>query len=703
MELEFIQTNWPFTIVLGLWCLTVGLAVLMVLRMSSLGKRIERLPEATEWDDLNVKLAARRAEWEELEPRVTRGREIAEQLEQDQARRNVLEEEVRELEASRQELEPLGQRVRALEEELTLKQEKSNLLISELDSKTRELSGVNEALVQASVEKESQEESVNVLTRECAALQEDIRTKSSELNYVQSELDQLTNDLQILSAKNTELKKEIEKYELKKCEALEEYEQYLQKYETKRQELRDEYRVLETDLEGKIDCAKSELSKIGNKRAELQGTADAFENQIKHYQTLLETLKAEVTRAGGAVENDDSLKDLWEPYFSKKMPLSGSSENEEKCLQYTIDHLQHAELIFPKRVVHAFHTALKVNDISPLVVLAGISGTGKSLLPRMYAQGMGMNFIGMAVQPRWDSPQDMFGFYNYMEHKYKGTELSRSLVQFERYNRGKWVMPEDWDYAMDDQVLLVLLDEMNLARVEYYFSEFLSKLEVRRDIDPLDENKRLEAEIALDIGHMGDDKNNIRLYPDNNVLFCGTMNEDESTQTLSDKVLDRSCVLRFGRPNQTRNTRHKDNTRGAKNALSYEKWKSWIKISNFKLTGEEENKISDLITKLNIAMELVGRPFGHRVGQAICTYVTNYPEWVDNRIDLALADQIEQRILPKLRGLDIGEHRSAFDRVGDIINDLDDPPLAQAYNNASEQTGSGMAHFAWQGIDRVEG
>ena len=213
-------------------------------------------------------------------------------------------------------------------------------------------------------------------------------------------------------------------------------------------------------------------------------------------------------------------------------------------------------------MINAFHTSLKVADMSPLVVLAGISGTGKSELPRRYAEGMGMHFLSLPVQPRWDSPQDMFGFYNYLEKRYRATELARALVQMDRYfddeHRG-WNYPEDWaDHNLRDRMLLVLLDEMNLARVEYYFSEFLSRLETRRGINAADVLERRKAEISLEVGLQSlsrdDGQININrqptlpLFVDTNVMFVGTMNEDESTQTLSDKVVDRANVLRFGRP-----------------------------------------------------------------------------------------------------------------------------------------------------------
>jgi hypothetical protein len=57
--------------------------------------------------------------------------------------------------------------------------------------------------------------------------------------------------------------------------------------------------------------------------------------------------------------------------------------------------------------------------------LAGVSGTGKSLLPRRYAEAMG--FLQIAVEPRWDSPQDLLGFYNYIEKNYRATDLARII------------------------------------------------------------------------------------------------------------------------------------------------------------------------------------------------------------------------------------------------------------------------------------
>jgi hypothetical protein len=353
-------------------------------------------------------------------------------------------------------------------------------------------------------------------------------------------------------------------------------------------------------------------------------------------------------------------------------------------------------LIFPERVLYAFHTSLKAGDISPLVVLAGISGTGKSELPRHYADGMGMHFLLIAVQPRWDSPQDLFGFYNYLEKRYKATELARALVQFELFNKTTWKLPQDAKIDdRSDRMLLVLLDEMNLARTEYYFSEFLSKLETRRAVNEGKEEDRARAEIELDTGRLLDGQKALRLYPGRNVLFVGTMNEDESTQALSDKVIDRASVLRFWRPKRTNPDAAESQPRPANDGLTFENWKHWLKpITDLGPSSE----VDGWIDQLNDAVTHVGRPFAYRVHKAIRAYAANYPRWVNAWHKRAMADQIEQRIFPKLRGIEPDLAQDALLAIGRVIEQLDDEPLLKAFRESWEN----QATFLFRGVVRDE-
>jgi len=390
---------------------------------------------------------------------------------------------------------------------------------------------------------------------------------------------------------------------------------------------------------------------------------------------------------------------LKEDMFAGKM----SEQDESSCLQRVKNSLQTEGLIFPRRIIDAFHTSLKCHDINPITVLAGVSGTGKTLLPVRYAEIMGMHRLVMAVQPRWDSPQDMFGFYNYLEKEYKATELSRALVRMDPYNYPEGQFPMLKSEWTRDRLLLVLMDEMNLARTEYYFSEFLSRLELRRTVnDPSIPTNRSEAEIELDAGP---GMHRFRLWVGQNVFFVGTMNEDETTQTLSDKVLDRANVLRFGKPDE--NVRA-GNIIGINQAtaiekyLSFDQWKTWRR--KFIENANYYNPMSDWTMRLNAALNRVGRPFGFRVLQAIGQYVANYPRVEDSeRYKLAFADQVEQKIIPKIRGIDLSTDNAneCLDEVGAIIAELDDRDLNSAFESARNESRM-VGMFQWRGVTRRE-
>ena len=89
---------------------------------------------------------------------------------------------------------------------------------------------------------------------------------------------------------------------------------------------------------------------------------------------------------------------------------------------------------------------MKTNETTQMAVLAGISGTGKSQLPRQYAIGMGIGFLQIPVQPRWDSPQDLMGFYNYIEGAFT-TDMARALWALDVRIMIKYPRSYAYDYA----------------------------------------------------------------------------------------------------------------------------------------------------------------------------------------------------------------------------------------------------------------
>lgn len=469
----------------------------------------------------------------------------------------------------------------------------------------------------------------------------------------------------------------------------------------------------------RLNATRSELSDLDPTRKQLEdvrGDLQSTEQELKGKRDTLSNLKseeallnAEIARKKDAAGEsgdtvDNSLDDLLiqpacldcKGMLARPLPR----ERESEALHRVRVHMENSGLSFNERVINAFHTSLKTAVISPLTVLAGVSGTGKSQLPRFYSQAMGMHFLKISVQPRWDGPQDLFGFYNYIERRYKATDLSRALVHLDTYN---W--PEQ-SYGNQDRMLLVLLDEMNLARVEYYFSEFLSRLEGRPVGDTAGNSDiRRPAEIEIDITKS--DKPN-RVYAGQNVLFVGTMNEDESTLSLSDKVLDRANLLRFPKPENLKpNLPKQDKEYLAKGFLPKSRWtKDWIR-SVESMDKNTFDLVSEKVRDINDIMDRMGRPFGHRMGQAMLHYVANYPfpggqPDSSKAVESAICDQIELRILPRLRAVLVEENRNHLTKLSEIVESLNDDELFNAIEQAIKRSRDTNGLFVWHGFTREE-
>lgn len=236
---------------------------------------------------------------------------------------------------------------------------------------------------------------------------------------------------------------------------------------------------------------------------------------------------------------------------------------------------------------------------------------------------------------------------------------------------------------------------MNLARVEYYFSDFLSRLESRPSRENVgDDALRKDAEIELEIPKM---VNPPRIFPGYNLLFAGTMNEDESTQSLSDKVVDRANILRFAAPKEIKSGQAVD-TSIKPCALSYENWRRWVQPAS---GTSQDREVENALAKMLELMRGFRKPFGHRLGRAIKAYAANYPNWDGAELSHALADQVEMRLLPKLRGVETENTEREFSALQKFVeNDLNDQQLAEAIGKAREEADASTGQFVWTGVTR---
>jgi len=605
------------------------------------------------------------------------------------------QEEIKKIDAQKNEIERLKSEAEA-KRQIVSEQEKT---IREQKSELGDIEYKHNTLLKKAEELEEKEQQYDLIKSKLPEFKQELEDTREEIAIQQRLEDETAQKVRQLNSELDELEKKKANIE-SKIEEHEEIEDKLKNVKVQftnlKQELNDTKNeiLIQQRLEDEVARKVQEYNKLVD---ELKSDETALKASIESLKIIAKQYNKQLDAENGAESAAESkYRDLWQPVtFPALDPVEGDLD-ERALLTSTAEYIKGQKLNFPERVLNAFHTALKINDISPLVVLAGISGTGKSELPRRYAEGMGIHPVILAVQPRWDSPQDLFGFYNYLESRYKATELARAMVQFELYNSQTWPLPADWNYSRSDRMLLVLLDEMNLARVEYYFSEFLSRLETRRGINLDNNEERAKAEIALEMGSLHQGEKSIRLFPGHNVLFSGTMNEDETTQALSDKVLDRACVMRFGRPKQLSEQDDNPRTVPNKNGLTFDQWKSFHKST---LSATERDQVNRWINKLNDAMEQISRPFGHRVAQAIHSYIANYPDWVQNRIHIAMADQIEQRIMPKLRGVEVADADRPLRQIQTVIEECDDSLLLNAFKKGSD---SQQQIFIWRGLDRAE-
>ena len=504
---------------------------------------------------------------------------------------------------------------------------------------------------------------------------------SFEISDLEKELEELRNEY--LAAKN----------EIRRLENLNADSFIKEELNSQIEDLKKSKKELEEKLLGKgnlqtkeIDSLKDKIKTLKEKNTEvIQENTELYKERMDFIKyrdkievaeralpelerskesliALLEKKQEEINELKSRQMSEVAKRETIEQAYFLIEEKENDEMDEIKWLNKIKESFNEVGFKFSDRLLYAFHTSLKIGDWNPLTVLAGVSGTGKSELPRLYSRYGGINFLPLAVQSNWDSPYSLFGYYNSLEGKFNATSLLKVLYQAQ----------EDAKNSISEYLTIVLLDEMNLAHVELYFSELLSKLELLRG----SEEVKLEIDIA--------EKNPYEIKLNKNIIWVGTMNEDETTKSLSDKVIDRSNLINFPRPNEfvSRNELKESDEAPKLKREIWENWK-WNKVKDELIKDENnvnnkekikklEKRIDELKRKMeeiNEYLKVSGKAIGHRVWQSIENYIRNYPlvlssiknqddEEIEKAIQSAFEDALVQKLMPKLRGLDInGEIR----------------------------------------------
>lgn len=317
-------------------------------------------------------------------------------------------------------------------------------------------------------------------------------------------------------------------------------------------------------------------------------------------------------------------------------------------------YLRSRGYLFPAHLVAQFYVAIKTKGF---VILSGLSGTGKTKMAVEFARlfedhsKLPSNIVFLSVRPDWRDSKPIIGWYNPLSGSYSRTQLLDFILKAK----------EDYDKNRGtSKPYFVILDEMNLAHVEYYFADFLSVLESGRD-----ESGFTRESIKL---HDVDELNvprEIKLPP--NLYIIGTVNVDETTYTFSPKVLDRAFTIEFHNVDLDEYPPGNPDVGASNFSVSEELLKDFVNNGKFLSYTKEEinrvveefksgNKYWNALINLNKALEPYDLHFGYRVVDEIALFFKNARDSKNKGIvefqnddeifDLAIL----MKILPKFHG-----------------------------------------------------
>ncbi|MCQ2422966.1 MAG: AAA family ATPase [Lachnospiraceae bacterium] len=208
---------------------------------------------------------------------------------------------------------------------------------------------------------------------------------------------------------------------------------------------------------------------------------------------------------------DRAAESYRRPHFSDNLTL------EDICTNFREFAAGRLGLYYSEEDIRKFIAGL---GVSHLMVMQGLSGTGKTSLATAFGSYLRNSSTVISVQPMWKERSDIIGYFNEFTKRFSEGTLLKKLYEA-RYT---------------DEIYIIVLDEMNIARVEYYFADFLSQLE----LNPANRYLEVVSDTWADDPRLLE--HGMLRIPEN-VWFIGTANNDDSTFAISDKVYDRAMVM----------------------------------------------------------------------------------------------------------------------------------------------------------------
>ncbi len=363
------------------------------------------------------------------------------------------------------------------------------------------------------------------------------------------------------------------------------------------------------------------VSDIGNYTGE-EGEEGSEEGKIKEGESRFYKL----------TEIDKLYENYVPPVFDDEITLP------EFCDRFRNFACSRMRLFYQPRIIRLFVAGMST---SRLMILQGISGTGKTSLP--HAMGIFLNNPATiaSVQPSWRDRTELFGYFNEFTKRFNETEVLKKM----------------YEATWNDQIYLTVLDEMNIARVEYYFAEMLSILEMpSRDEWIVD---LVPSGWANDPKHI--EKGRFRLPQ--NMWFIGTANNDDSTFAISDKVYDRAMPININSKGIAFEAPYAENI-----FISYKHLEAMFKES------QEIHKVSqEVLEKVNqlddYVIEHFRLAFGNRIVKQLKEFVPSYVGCGGTELD-GLDYVLCNKIFRKFESLNLSYIRDEIDGLILFLSEL---------------------------------
>ena len=342
--------------------------------------------------------------------------------------------------------------------------------------------------------------------------------------------------------------------------------------------------------------------------------------------------KTEESRFFMLTEIDKRYEHYQKPEYDNTITL------EEICNSFRNYSAKKLKLYYDIKDIRRFIAGLSVTK---LLILQGMSGTGKTSLAYAFGEYLQNKTVVVPIQPMWKERTDLIGYYNEFTKKFNETTLLYKMYEANN-NRN---------------IYITVLDEMNIARVEYYFAEFLSLLELPnpegRNLDVVSDVWNTDPKLLQD--------GKLRLPI--NMWFIGTANNDDSTFAISDKVYDRAMVLNLDKKADVFEGEETEFRR-----LSIDHLEELFTNAQLEFEISERNlrriKMLDkyLIDTFHIT-------FGNRIMKQIKTYVPVIVASGGEELE-ALDDILSRKVLRKLESKNPVYVRSQADSLCSYIEDL---------------------------------